>query len=140
MSSDKATPRALAKEVAELWAPLASRAVDVRRRWAGGRAGNPDAQPTGGLVDVDLARLHADPLGVVSEIYEELGLKLSPRGEARMRGWLAENGRDKHGKNEYNASWFGLGSREERREVFRRHAGLRRYDQFYCQLFPRSCE
>ena len=63
----------------------------------------------GRVVDVDLKELHTDPMAAVRRIYDAFGLVLAPASEAKMRRWLADNGREKHGKNAYDRAWFGVG-------------------------------
>ena len=49
-----------------------------------------------------------------------------------MRRWLADNGREKHGKNAYDRAWFGVGDDDA---VLKQYSGLRAYDNFYTELF-----
>ena len=42
-------------------------------------------------------------MGAVHRIYRELGLALSLPSEMKMKAWLADNGREKFGKNEWQA-------------------------------------
>ena len=51
---------------------------------------------------------------------------------SKMRRWLADNGREKHGKNAYDRAWFGVGDDEA---VLKQYSGLRAYDNFYTELF-----
>ena len=49
---------------------------------------------------------------------------------------VAANGREKHGKNVYDASWFGVASQAE---TLQRNPGLAEYDEWVCAKFPRAC-
>ena len=50
------------------------------------------------------------------------------------RAWqLADNGREKHGKNRYKAEWFDADG------MMARHEGLRKYDDWLCAKFPDAC-
>ena len=46
---------------------------------------------------------------------------------------LADNGREKHGKNRYKAEWFDADG------MMARHEGLRKYDDWLCAKFPDAC-
>ena len=134
VSSDQAVPVAVARETMSLWSALAARAVAMRRAWDSGASPGPG----GGLVDVELGELHRDAMGAVRRIYSALGLQLSRPSEARMRAWLAANGRDKYGKNKYASAWFGLNSTAA--QLGPEFGGLRQYDEYYCgTLFPGKC-
>ena len=72
-------------------------------------------------------------MAAVRRIYEAFSLELTAASEAKMRAWLAENGREKHGKNAYERAWFGVG---DDAEVLKEYRGLKLYDDFYNELFP----
>ena len=44
----------------------------------------------------------------VRRIYDHFGMPLLPEAEARMRRFLAENPRDKHGTHRYSLDFAGL--------------------------------
>jgi len=44
----------------------------------------------------------------VRAIYSLAGDELSPEGETRMRQWLADHRRDRHGTHRYDAADFGF--------------------------------
>jgi hypothetical protein len=46
----------------------------------------------------------ADPIGTIRGYYEFTGRELTPQAEAAMRGYLAENKGDRHGKFEYSTT------------------------------------
>ena len=117
VGTDKVDPHAIAKEVFSLWDAFAGRAVQTRQKWAWADSAHDSsardavgrtAGPGGGLVDVALSELHTDPMAAVRRIYDAFELTLTPAAEAKMTGFLAGNGRDKHGANSYKAEWFGL--------------------------------
>jgi hypothetical protein len=56
-----------------------------------------------------------DEIGTIRRIYERFGLALSAEAEARMRRFLAENPRDKHGAHRYDLAAAGLDRARERR-------------------------
>src|SRR4051794_28610667 len=71
-----------------------------------------------GLVDAVLpeAQVHhsryrdfmTDPFGVVRAVYKAFGRELSPDAEARMKAYLADRPKDKHGTHEYSFDDLGL--------------------------------
>ena len=65
-------------------------------------------QAPGQFFDVDHRRFHADPLGVVKEIYGFFGLTLSSETEARMNTWIANSPTTRHGEHKYTLAQFGL--------------------------------
>jgi hypothetical protein len=55
-----------------------------------------------------------DPIQVVRRIYRCFGLPLSAATEARMRRYLENNPKDKHGPHVYSLAQFGLRPEIER--------------------------
>ena len=55
-----------------------------------------------------------DPIGVVRGIYAHFDMRFTEAAELRMRRFLAENPKDKHGRHEYTLEEFGLDQDEER--------------------------
>lgn len=78
--------------------------------------------PEGRAVDVQFADFLADPMAVVDTIYGRLGIELSAEAETRMRRFVAENPREKHGGHTYTLADTGLelGPLRERTEHYRR--------------------
>jgi len=76
----------------------------------------------GRVHDVAYARLAADPMGVVRDIYERYGFSYTQVFERRMQAWLAAHPRHAHGVHEYSLEQFGL----DREEVFEATDGYRR--------------
>lgn len=52
--------------------------------------------------------LMADPIGTVRAIESHFGRSVSPEAEARMRAFVADNPKDKHGKHQHSLDRFGL--------------------------------
>src|SRR5439155_23738217 len=67
------------------------------------------------VVDVHFADLMRDEIAMVRRIYTELDLELTGDAERRMRAFLAENPRDKHGAHRYALAAAGLEAPTERR-------------------------
>jgi len=76
----------------------------------------------GRVHDVAYARLAADPMGVVRDIYERYDFPYTQVFERRMQAWLAAHPRHAHGVHEYSLEQFGL----DREEVFEATDGYRR--------------
>jgi hypothetical protein len=53
------------------------------------------------VVDVHFAAFMRDPFQTIRGIYEQLGLELTATAEQRMRTFLADHGREKHGRHRY---------------------------------------
>jgi hypothetical protein len=102
MASDAIDPR----EIAADWCPrlAAGLAHTMRVRDAG-------ALPPERVFDVAFPELMRDEVGTVRRIYDHFGMELSEEAEARMRGFLAANRADKHGRHSY-----GLGVLDEATE------------------------
>jgi hypothetical protein len=80
--------------------------------------------PEGQAVDVFFGDFLADPMGVVHQIYERLGVELTGEAEGRMRLFLAANPQEKHGGHAYTFADTGLdaGALRER---------MRPYQEFF---------
>ncbi len=113
--SDRVDPGRIGAELTRRWAEGAERAISARRDWAIG---------DGRFLDVQYADLARDPLATVRRIYAHFGFDLSLEAERRMRRFLAENPKNKHGRHDYSLARFGL----DAREVGRRF-------RVYCEVF-----
>lgn len=71
------------------------------------------------LFDMQFRELLADEITMVRRIYTHFGRELTPDAEARMRRFLAENPRDKHGRHRYTLADAGLDVATERRRYAR---------------------
>jgi hypothetical protein len=56
-----------------------------------------------------------DAMGVVRRMYDHFDMPLTPAVEARMRRFLADSPKEKHGPHRYTLAQFGLDPDEERR-------------------------
>jgi hypothetical protein len=93
--------------------------LEVTRRWAEGirRAlayRDSGRVPAAQFCDVQYTDLVRDPIGTVKQIYVLFDLELTPAAEQRMRRFLAENPKDKHGSHRYSLEQFGLNAEQER--------------------------
>jgi hypothetical protein len=94
--------------------------ADWTARLAAGLEGAMRARERAGLgpervLDVQFRELIGNEIGTVRSIYANFGLALSAEAEARMRRFLAENPRDKHGAHRYGIGFAGLDAAAERR-------------------------
>jgi hypothetical protein len=115
LASDDVSIAAVAHEWVEDVAVGLDRAVAARRDGT-----IPESQS----VDVFFGDFLANPMGVVHEIYERLGIELTAEAERRMRSFLAENPQEKHGGHRYSFADTGLdaGALRER---------MRPYQEFF---------
>lgn len=60
------------------------------------------------------AELARDPLEMVRRIYRHFGLPLTPVAEQRMRAFIDDNPRERHGVHRYQLEDFGLDPVSER--------------------------
>ncbi len=97
--TDRLDLRRLGAEMAEAMAIGPRRAILARAEADAGR-----------FYDVSYERLVAEPIDTVAAICDHFGYEFSPEFEARARGWIAENPRQKHGVHRYRLEDFGLES------------------------------
>lgn len=95
--SDTVDAFAVGREQLEAWTWGMARTMAVR-----------DQLPPGRVVDVHYDDTVHDPVGTTSRIYDHFGLEFTPAVEAGVRGYLADNPRDKHGAHSYTLAEFGL--------------------------------
>jgi hypothetical protein len=103
--SDGVDPIAVGREVTTRWCEGMRRALAARD---GGCA------PSERFFDVRYTDLMRNPIGVVRGIYAHFDMRFSEAAEHRMRRFLAENPKDKHGRHEYTLEEFGLDRDQER--------------------------
>jgi hypothetical protein len=107
--SDTIDPQETGAEATRRWAEGIARAL--RERDAG-------TVPAERFLDVMYADLVRDPIGTVRRVYRHFGLPVTEAFETRMRRFLTENPKDKHGQHQYTLDQFGL-DRDEERERYR---------------------
>jgi hypothetical protein len=103
MASDDVDPHAIGAEWTVLLAAGLERSMVAR------------AHVPFDVFDVQFADFIRDEVGMVRRIYERFGLVLSTEAETRMRRFLAENPKDKHGAHRYTLAAAGLDPAVERR-------------------------
>jgi hypothetical protein len=115
MSSDDTSVIEASREWADLVLDGLDRSVDARED------GTVDPKR---IVDVQFRQFMADPFGTIGDLYDRLGYELTPVAEERMRAFLADNPRDKHGRHEYTFGATGLDVGEIRERA-------RRYQEYF---------
>jgi hypothetical protein len=107
MGSDEVDRQEIARDWTARLRRAVAHALDVR-----------DAReyPEAIFYDMHFSDFVSDQFGVVETIYETLGLPMSKQGEARMRAFVDENPKGKHGEHTYTPEEFGVDPNEVRRE------------------------
>ena len=95
--SDHVDPRVVGREQLEAWTWGMQRVLAVR-----------DSLPADRVVDVHYTDTVEDPVGTVERVYKHFGLDYTDEVATGVRGYLAENPRDKHGSHSYSLEEFGL--------------------------------
>ena len=80
--------------------------------------------PEGRVAHGSFTEFNADGVGVVSRIYQELGIDLPENFRSAMTDALAASPREKHGDHQWSFEWLGLDA-DEQRDRFAR----------YCETF-----
>ena len=88
---------ALGEELLHLWHDGQVRMMAYRK-----------AHPGLPIHDMRYKDLAADPVEAAQGVYRFAGMDFDARAEAAMRGWLAANPSDKHGRHSYQLSDYGL--------------------------------
>jgi hypothetical protein len=93
--------------------------AECTRRWADGltralRERDAGCAPADRFLDVRYTELVRDPIATVRRVYDHFGYAWTDVFEARMRRFLAQNPKDKHGQHRYSLAAFGLDPDEER--------------------------
>ena len=102
--SDAVDPAAVGREVTELTAD------EIR---TGLRARDQGCAPAEQFLDVRYRDLIEDPIGTVRSAYAHFDVPFTAMAETRMRRYLADSPKDKHGAHVYSLSQFGLDADEE---------------------------
>ena len=97
--SDHIDLHEIGRQQLDWWAKLVNQALEQRKRFA-----HRGAQ----FFDVRLRDTVADPVGVVRRMYSHFDYQLTDALDARMRAFMANNPRDKHGSHRYAPEDFGI--------------------------------
>ena len=97
--SRRREPARFGHEVTARWTEGLERSLDLRRN---------RRIPPERLVDLHYHEFVKDPMEAVRRIYSQFGMPLMRAADTRMRAFLAQNPKDKHGRHEYALGTFGL--------------------------------
>jgi hypothetical protein len=97
-------PSALGRERLDHLATMAQRALPVREA--------ADAGAGTRYVDVRYARLVAEPLAVIEELYDVAGLELTATTKHAVEQWLAAHPQNAAGIHDYSLAEYGLSRRD----------------------------
>lgn len=95
--SDHVDPHQVGREQLDAWTWALDRTMAARERL-----------PADRVVDVHFDDTVTDPIGTVTRVYEQLGIEVTDAVADGVRGYLADNPRDKHGRHAYDLADFGL--------------------------------
>jgi len=111
LASDSVDPHALGPQVMEWWAEAADLAMAARLEH-GDKADQ--------FIDIQFEEVVADPVAALGRAYERFDIPWSADVEGRMRAFLENNARGKHGAHRYEIEDFGmtLGQIRERFEGY----------------------
>jgi len=99
-------------EVARDWTPRLGRAIDHALAVRAAKD-YPDAI----FYDMHFSDFVADQFAVVSDIYQALELPMTEAGAARMKAFIADNPKGKHGIHSYTPEEYGIDPDAVRREL-----------------------
>ena len=103
--SDSVDPSAVGREMTELTATEIRAGLEARDR---------ECAPPERFLDVRYRDLVKDPIGAVRHVYTHFDIPFTTIAETRMRRYLADSPKDKHGAHVYSLTQFGLNPDQER--------------------------
>jgi hypothetical protein len=111
LASDSVDPHVLGQQVLRWWADAADLAMAARHK---------HSDKADQFIDIQFEEVVADPVAVLGRAYEQFDIPWSSDIEGRMRSFLANNPRGKHGAHRYESEDFGmtLGQIRERFESY----------------------
>jgi hypothetical protein len=118
LASDAVDPCALGQTTTAWWADALDHATAVREK---------HSDKAGQFMDVQFEEIVADPVAVLGRAYERFDIPWSADIEGRMRSFLDDNPRGKHGSHRYEIEDFGmtLGQIRERFDSYCSTYGVR---------------
>jgi Sulfotransferase family len=99
MASDSVDPRALGQQQLKWWGDSLDAAMAARDK---------HSDKSDQFMDIQFEEVLADPVGVLLRAYERFDMPWSDDIERRMRSFLADNPRGKHGAHQYALEDFGI--------------------------------
>ena len=107
MGSDEVDRTEIARDWTSRLCRVAMHALEVREA---------RVYPEAIFYDLQFGDFIADPFGAVEKIYQAFALPMSQDGEARMRAFVTDNPKGKHGTHNYSPEEFGVNPAEVRRD------------------------
>jgi len=99
LASDSVDACALGQQTTAWWADALDQATAVREK---------HSDKAGQFMDVQFEEIVADPVAVLGRAYERFDIPWSTDLEVRMRSFLDDNPRGKHGSHSYEIEDFGM--------------------------------
>jgi hypothetical protein len=111
LASDSVDPITLGQQQMHWWADSLDEAAAAREK---------HSDKSDQFMDIQFAEVVADPVAALGRAYERFGIPWSGDVERRMRAFLSDNPRGKHGSHRYEIEDFGmnLGQIRERFEGY----------------------
>lgn len=103
--TDAVDAAAIGREQLAWWADALDRATEVRTK---------HEDKANQLIDIRFDEVIADPVAALHRVYDRFDLGWSDEIESRMRAFLSDNPRGKHGTHRYTPGDFGLRAGEIR--------------------------
>ncbi|MDH3726154.1 MAG: sulfotransferase, partial [Myxococcales bacterium] len=97
--TDAADPKKVGAEQLDWWAKSLDYAMKVREQ---------HKDKAHQFMDIQFEEVIADPVAALARAYEHFGIAWTDEAESRMRGFLADNPRGKHGSHNYELEDFGI--------------------------------
>ncbi|MGB8328592.1 MAG: sulfotransferase [Polyangiales bacterium] len=113
LASDSVDPHVLGQQQLQWWADSLDAAMAARDK---------HSDKFEQFMDVQFEDVVADPIAVLGRAYERFEMPWTDETERRMRAFLAQNPRGKHGSHQYGLEDFGL-TLGQIRERFGRYCG-----------------
>jgi hypothetical protein len=99
LASDSVDPHALGQQQLQWWADSLDAAMAAREK---------HSEKSDQFMDVQFEEVVADPVATLRAAYERFDIPWSADTEGRMRSFLANNPRGKHGAHRYEIEDFGM--------------------------------
>ena len=97
--TDAVDPKSVGPEQLDWWAKSLAHAMKVRAQ---------HKDKADQFMDIQFEEVVADPVAALEKAYEHFGIPWSDEAERRMRRFLADNPRGRHGSHHYELDDFGI--------------------------------
>jgi hypothetical protein len=99
LASDSVNPQHVGRQQMDMWGAALDRSVEARRKHA-----DKGAQ----FFDLQFEEIVADPVAALGRAYAHFDIPFRDDVESRMRRFMTDNPRDKHGHHRYELADFGM--------------------------------